>query len=168
MKSQKQRWTTRHAAACLMFWGPPLLVLVFDPIEAAGRALLHLLEPRRRHRLCLLCSALPPAAAAALLILPRRRLRRPAVVAVVPLVGPRRPERAVPLHGSIWNLEMLSKASVTCLKGNWGWRLNLFAYYIFIYLSKPWNMCLFLFEEGSPIGYENSFTAFYFTIKFVV
>jgi len=73
-----------------------LLALVLDPLEPAGRALLHLPQPRRRGRLGLLHPALLLAAAAAVLPPARAGAR---VAAVVPLVRPRRAERVAALHG---------------------------------------------------------------------
>jgi hypothetical protein len=67
------------------------LPLVLDPPEPLGRALLHLPQPGRRRRLGLPRRALLLAAAVA-------RRPRARVVAVVPLVRPRRPERAATLH----------------------------------------------------------------------
>jgi len=74
-----------------------LLALVLDPLEPAGRSLLHLPQPRGRGRLGLLHPALLLAAAAAIVLPPARAGAR--VAAVVPLVRPRRAERVAALHG---------------------------------------------------------------------
>jgi hypothetical protein len=71
-----------------------LLVLVLDPLEPAGRALLHFPQPRGRGRLGLLHAAALLLAGAVLP--PARSGAR--VAAVVPLIRPRRAERVAPLH----------------------------------------------------------------------
>ncbi|CAL9102859.1 unnamed protein product, partial [Musa textilis] len=65
--------------------------LGLDPLQAMASSFLHLLNAGRRRGLRLLHAFLQVAAAVALL---RGRAR----LAVVPLIRPRHPERAAPLH----------------------------------------------------------------------
>ncbi|CAL9060243.1 unnamed protein product, partial [Musa banksii] len=69
-----------------------LAVLVLDPLQAMASSFLHLLNASRRRGLRLLHAFLQVAAAAVALLRGRARF------AVVPLIRPRHPERAAPLH----------------------------------------------------------------------